>query len=78
MPLAGDVMLDGLTRGDAAKAIDTALSGYYSNLASQVTVTKYTANKILVLGAVEKPGVLTFDGTPTLLEALTRVASKPA
>jgi polysaccharide export outer membrane protein len=35
-------------------------------------VTKYTANKILVLGAVDKPGVLTFDGTPTLLEALTR------
>jgi len=37
-----------------------------------VAVTKYTANKILLLGAVEKPGVLTFDGTPTLLEALTR------
>src|SRR5208283_3629010 len=31
-----------------------------------------TANKILVLGAVEKPGVINFDGTPTLLEALTR------
>jgi polysaccharide export outer membrane protein len=72
LPLAGDVVLDGLTRSDAAKAIDSAMSGYYSNLSSQVTVTKYTANKILVLGAVDKPGLLTFDGTPTLLEALTR------
>jgi polysaccharide export outer membrane protein len=72
LPLAGDVMLDGLTRSQAARAIDSALSGYYSNLASQVTVTKYTSNKILLLGAVDKPGVLAFDGTPTLLEALTR------
>jgi polysaccharide export outer membrane protein len=38
----------------------------------QVTVTQYTANRILLLGAVEHPGTLTFDGTPTLLEAITR------
>jgi polysaccharide export outer membrane protein len=72
LPLAGDVMLSGLTRSEGAKAIETALSGYYANLSAQVTVTKYTANKILLLGAVDKPGVLTFDGTPTLLEVLTR------
>jgi len=72
LPLAGDLMLSGLTRVEAANAIDTALATYYTNLAAQVTVTKYTANKVLVLGAVEKPGVVTFDGTPTLLEALSR------
>jgi polysaccharide biosynthesis/export protein len=72
LPLAGDVMLAGRTRAEAAKAIDVALSAFYTNLASQVTVTKYTANKVLVLGAVEHPGVVTFDGTPTLLEALSR------
>jgi polysaccharide export outer membrane protein len=72
MPLAGDLMLAGRTREEAAKAFETALSSYYTNLAAQVTVTKYTANKVLVLGAVEKPGVITFDGTPTLLEALSR------
>jgi polysaccharide biosynthesis/export protein len=72
LPLAGDLMLAGLTRAEAAKTIDTALSAYYQNLEAQVTVTKYTANKVLVLGAVEKPGVMTFDGTPTLLEALSR------
>jgi len=72
LPLAGDVMLAGETREDAAKAIDTALSTYYANLEAQVTVTKYSANKVLVLGAVEKPGEVTFEGTPTLLEALSR------
>ena len=72
MPLAGDVMLSGRTREEAAKDIETALASYFTNLSAQVTVTKYTANKVLVLGAVEKPGVVTFDGTPTLLEALSR------
>jgi polysaccharide export outer membrane protein len=72
LTLAGDIVLAGLTRPQAAAAIEAALTPYYSNLAAQVAVTKYTANKILLLGAVEKPGVLTFDGTPTLLEALTR------
>lgn len=72
LPLAGDIQLDGLTRTDAAKAIQGALENFYSNLSAQVTVTKYTANRILVLGAVTTPGMVTFEGTPTLLEALTR------
>jgi polysaccharide export outer membrane protein len=72
LPLAGDIALAGLTRPQSAAAIEAALTPYYSNLAAQVAVTKYTANKVLLLGAVERPGILTFDGTPTLLEALTR------
>ena len=72
LPLAGDILLDGLTRTEASKAIATALASYYDNLAVQVTVTKYTANRVLVLGAVTTPGEVTFEGTPTLLEALTR------
>jgi polysaccharide export outer membrane protein len=72
LPLAGDIVMSGLTRGEAGRTIQTALESYYNNLSVQVTVTKYTANRILVLGAVEHPGVFTFEGTPTLLEALTR------
>jgi polysaccharide export outer membrane protein len=72
LPLAGDLVLAGKTRTEAAKAIETALTDYYANLTVQVTVTKYTANKVLVLGAVEHPGVISFDGVPTLLEALAR------
>ncbi len=72
LPLAGDILLDGLTRSEASKAIAAALEIYYDNLAVQVTVTKYTANRVLVLGAVTAPGEVAFQGTPTLLEALTR------
>jgi len=72
LPLAGDLALNGLTRPEAAKTIEAALSAYYSNLSAQVTVTKYTANRVLLLGAVEHPGMIVFDGTPTLIEALTR------
>jgi polysaccharide export outer membrane protein len=72
LPLAGEIMLAGLTRAEAAKAVETGLSPYYSNLAAQVTVTKYTANRVMVLGAVEHPGPLIFDGVPTLLEAVSR------
>ncbi|MGB8260236.1 MAG: polysaccharide biosynthesis/export family protein [Terracidiphilus sp.] len=72
LPLAGDMLMAGLTRPEAAKAITTALDPYYTNLSCQVTVTRYTSNRVMLLGAVERPGVLTFDGTPTLLEALTR------
>jgi polysaccharide export outer membrane protein len=72
LPLVGEVMLAGLTRVEAAHVVETGLGDYYPNLAVQITVTKYTANRVLLLGSVEHPGVLTFDGTPTLLEALTR------
>ena len=72
LPLAGEVMLAGLTRSAAAKVVESALSPFYANLSAQVTVTKYTANRVLLLGAVEHPGAITFDGTPTLLEAVTR------
>lgn len=72
LPLAGDITLDGLTRQQAAQAIETALAPYYANLAVTVTVTQYTANRVVLLGAVDHPGTISFDGTPTLLEALAR------
>jgi polysaccharide export outer membrane protein len=72
VPLAGDVMVAELTRSAAAKAIESALADYYTNLSVQVTVTKYTANRVVLLGAVDHPGSFTFDGTPTLLEVLAR------
>ena len=72
LPLAGNLVLAGLTRAEAAKTIATALSSYYANLDVQVSVTRYTANSVDVLGAVDHPGVVSFEGTPTLLGALTR------
>jgi len=72
LPVAGEIMVAGLSRADSAKAVEEALATYYSNLAVQITVTKYTANRVLVLGAVDHPGSFTFEGTPTLLQAITQ------
>ena len=72
LPLAGDIMLAGLTRAQAAAAIQKSLTPYYDNLTVQVSVTRYTSNRVLVLGAVSKPGQYAFEGIPTLLGALTQ------
>lgn len=72
LPLAGPIALADKTRGQAADAILAALSPYYQNLSVTVGVDKYTANRVLLLGAVEHPGVLSFDSPPTLLEVVTR------
>jgi polysaccharide biosynthesis/export protein len=72
LPLAGAVTLSGLTREQAAAAVMTALSPYYNNLAVTVRIDKYGSNRVLLLGYVQHPGVMYFDQTPTLLEAITR------
>jgi polysaccharide export outer membrane protein len=71
LPLAGDIKVEGMTRPEAAKTIGAAMSNFYDNLAVEVSVTRYTSNRVLVLGAVGTPGEVSFEGTPTLLEALT-------
>ncbi len=72
MPVAGSVKLADATREQAAKAIETALSTFYQNITVSVGVDHYTSNHILLLGAVEHPGIIAFDKTPTLLEVISR------
>ena len=72
LPLAGAVAVADKTREQAAAAIETALTPYYERITLTVGVDKYTSNRVLVLGSVEHPGILTFDQTPTLLEVISR------
>ena len=72
LPIAGSVMLADKTREEAAADIQSALSTYYSGVTVSVGVDHYTSNHILLLGAVERPGLLVFDKTPTLLEVISR------
>jgi polysaccharide export outer membrane protein len=72
LPLAGSILLADKTREQAADAILAALQPFYSNLSVTVGVDKYTSNRVLLLGAVEHPGIITFDTAPTLLEVVTR------
>lgn len=72
LPLIGSVELADKTREQAAEAVQTAYKPYYSILTVTVGVDKYTSNQVLLLGAVEKPGIQTFDRAPTLLEVISR------
>ena len=71
LPPAGSIAVADKTREEAANAITTAFSPYYKSLSVSVGVDRYTSNRVLLLGAVEHPGLVTFDASPTLLEALT-------
>lgn len=72
LPLAGAVRVDNLTREQAGDAIVGALAPYYTGLAVSVGVDRYTSNRVLLLGAVERPGFVSFDRPPSLLEVVTR------
>jgi polysaccharide export outer membrane protein len=72
LPLAGSLELAGKTREAAADTVTAALAPYYSHLTATVGVDRYTSNTVLLLGAVEHPGVISFNRPPTLLEVLTR------
>lgn len=72
LPIAGPLMVANLTRAQASKAIVDALAADYNNLSVTVNVDKYGSNRVTVLGNVKSPGVLNFDSTPTLLDAVSR------
>jgi polysaccharide export outer membrane protein len=72
LPTAGTVDLSGLTRSQASAAVEKAYSQYYNTVSASVSVDKYGSNRVMVLGAVEHPGMIEFDQTPTLLEAVTK------
>ena len=69
---AGSIAVADQTREGAAAAISSAMSLYYAHPSVTVGVDHYTSNRVLVLGAVEHPGIVAFDRPPTLLELVTQ------
>lgn len=72
IPIAGSVKVSDLTRSQASKAITDALAPYYKDVTVTINIDKYGSNRVIVIGNVQHPGVLYFDGTPTLLDAIAR------
>ena len=72
LTLAGSIPVAGLTRKAAAEAIKSALATYYTDLTVTVKIDKYSSNRVRVLGYVQHPGEIPFEGTPTLLDAISR------
>ena len=78
LPTAGTLDLSNMTREQAADAVNKAYSQYYNTISASVSIDKYGSNRVLIVGAVEHPGIMTFDQTPTLLEAVTRAGGLQA
>jgi polysaccharide export outer membrane protein len=72
LPMAGAIHVADLTRSEAAKAVETTMSEYYTGLNVTVNVEKYSSNRVRVLGYVLHPGEIPFEDTPTLLDAISR------
>jgi protein involved in polysaccharide export with SLBB domain/glycosyltransferase involved in cell wall biosynthesis len=77
IPQAGPVQIAGLSREEAAGAVENALSEYYRDPAVTVRVDRYTSYRVFILGRVTHPGALFFDSPPTLLDVITRAGGLP-
>ncbi len=75
--MAGEIELSGLTRQQAEDRILEKTGRFYQSVAITLKINKYRNNKVYVLGRVDNPGVIEFDGRPTLLEALSIAAPFP-
>lgn len=73
MPLLGQVKVEGLTVSEAAEHIATLLAdGYIINPQVNIFVEEFRSKKAVVLGQVNRPGVLEMSGSITFLELISR------
>lgn len=75
LPFVGSFPVAGLNAEEASSKLTSALREDYLNTVASITVDKYSSNQVIVLGHVAHPGVLTFAGDPTLLEALAKAGA---
>lgn len=69
-PLVGRTRAAGLTIGQLEREIKRALSTYIKYPHVSVMVTKFTGNKIIILGQVKGPGIYSYHGNMDLIEAI--------
>ena len=69
---ARDIMAAGLTIDELRAKMDEALAKFYQNPHSIITPVAYYSKKYIMLGAIVKKGVYTFDRPLTVIEAVAR------
>ena len=77
IPMLGSVAVADLTREDAAGAIADGIKRYLSIPIITVSVDRYVAQRVFILGRVTNPGAVVFDSAPTLLETIARAGGLP-
>ncbi|MCH2110901.1 MAG: polysaccharide export protein, partial [Polyangiaceae bacterium] len=71
LPLTGPISIGGMTTGDAAKAIESALATYLQRPAVSVSVVEYISRRFYIFGEVKNTGPFPMDRPITALEALS-------
>ncbi|MBK9967102.1 MAG: polysaccharide export protein [Holophagales bacterium] len=77
LPLAGSVSVALQTREEVVASLEKSLEKYYLRPSVSLEVDEYVGNRIVLLGRVERPGIIRFDGPPTLIEALAKAGALP-
>lgn len=77
VPRVGVLNINRVSIGQAAEAITTRLKQNYEHPEVTISVKTFNNNKAFVLGRVSKPGVVSFPGEGTLLEALALAGGLP-
>jgi polysaccharide export outer membrane protein len=73
LPLIGTVTLGGHTADQAASEIQSKLTKYLYHPQVQVFVKEYQSRQVAVIGAVQKPGIVTLTrSNPTIMDMITR------
>jgi len=77
LPMVGVFKIGGMSRNEAAKAVKKLYLKYYDDPLVTVGIEEYKNNKVFVLGRVDNPGIIHFDGAVTLIEALSMAGGLP-
>ena len=77
IPRIGFVNVKGRNREELRKEITDKLARLYENPEVTLSILEYHNNKAFVLGRVTNPGVVSFPGEGTLLEALSLAGGLP-
>ncbi|MCF7874576.1 MAG: polysaccharide biosynthesis/export family protein [Candidatus Omnitrophica bacterium] len=72
LPLAGEIIANGLTPSELNKKITLKLEKYIKSPKVSTIVTGFGSKRVLVLGQVKRPGVYSLSRPTTALEAISK------
>lgn len=73
LPVIGDFKINGLSRSESTKKVSALYNKFYPNVIVNVKVVAYNSIVIYTLGNVSRPGPVTMNRIPKLLELVSQV-----
>lgn len=79
VPLAGRLVVGGLSTSEAADAISKKLDGeYIINPQVSVFIDQFKSKKVVIIGEIERPGLYELSGPTTLLKLISQAGGLTA